>query len=729
MALNLANPDSSVKRLDRLQALLQLDSGERRRELERIRRDDPRAGAALDDLLAHGDAARVDGLLPVTSSNGGPALAPGDRVGTYQIERLLGRGGMGAVYLARRSDPYKQAVALKRMHLGLPERLAARFDAERQILATLVHPGIVRQFDGGAGPDGSPYLVMEYIDGSRLDDHCLDRDATPEERVRLVHAVAEALAYAHRQGIVHRDLKPSNVLVDIDGQPHVTDFGLAKLVATTEEADATETNWLLGTPMYMAPERFTLGPGRNEPGVDVYSLGVILFLLLARRLPFESEEVVDGCARAVREDAPLLRSLVPSIPRDLETIAARALARDPADRFKDAGEMAEQLRRFLAGELLTIRPPTPAERVARWAARRRRALLAWGASFALALVAMIGMQAVWNRQLQRERDGLRGTMRSFWQASTRLMEALPPSDPAARPFYEDLTRSFESVRDSGLIEAEPALDRQVAVMERQLAAALQDAGKPAEALPFLDRSVALLRPLPGRMARPEVRAWTEFDLFRGLAQRTSALWKLGRPADALADSEDAIRIIRGLVERFPDDPAWIEARARHLLDRKKLLEDLSRHEDARRELREALGLGRRAVDLAGGEPDVIQVNALNTLLIALTWAATPDEPPSEQERLLREACATADRMHRLAPGAWNVRRASVYAPVFLARFLLEQGRFAEALPMFEELDPAVDRLLASWPDDLMLRSERRTITEGLARCREALKVEPAAPPR
>jgi serine/threonine protein kinase len=503
---------SSARRLEQLLGLLQLDSGERRERLRRIGRADPAAGAALEDLLAHHAAAMADGFL---GDSPGQGDAPEGWIGPYQVVRELGHGGMGTVYLARRHEPYRQDVALKRMRPGLPEHLRSRFDAERQILATLIHPGIVRLLDGGTDADGSPYLVMEYVEGARLDEHCRERARGREERVRLVHAVAEAVAHAHRQGTVHRDLKPSNVLVGADGRPRVTDFGLAKLVATAAggaSATLTEAGLLLGTPPYMAPERLGLGPGRDEPGVDVYALGVMLFGLLVDRLPFESDDPLDGCVRAAREEAPPPRQVDPTVPRDLETITSRALARDPRDRFIDAGELAEQLRRYLAGEPLTIRPPSRAERLARWASRHRPALLASATSAGVVLVAAIVVLMAWNRDLHREQDALRSTIRSLWRSSARLFESVPPHNPAVRSFHDELARSFDAVLASGQLPAEPSLARQVAVMHRQLATSLEASGRSAEALEHLDRSIALLRPLPGRTDGGMVRAWTEFDL-------------------------------------------------------------------------------------------------------------------------------------------------------------------------------------------------------------------------
>lgn len=714
--------DSSAQRLARLMALLELDGGARRRELERLREVDSHAAEVLERVLARGVAARARGVL---AEWGTPTLRerpPGSWVGAYQIDRVLGRGGMGTVYLAHRRDPFRQEVALKLMRPGLPAHLVARFHAERQFLALLVHPGIVHLIDGGDDEDGSPYLVMEYVRGDHLSTYCGDRCATVEDRVRLVLAVAEILAFAHRRGVVHRDLKPSNILVGEDGRPRVVDFGLAKLAAAALDGSAqalTATELIVGTPSYMAPERLRAGPGRDDPGVDVYSLGVILFQLLTDRLPFTRVNSIEDWARVIQEDAPRLRRVVPSLPRDLETITAKALAREPSERFKDAGEMAEELRRYFAGEPLGIHPTTRVQRVSRWAAQRRVPLLAWGASTGVVLLVSVALLALWNHRLQQDREALRGTMRGFWLASTRLMEGVPVDIPAVSAFHEDLSRSFEEVRRRGQLAADPALDRQVAVMHRQFAASLHARGKRAEALALLDRSIALLRPLRPRINDPLVLAWTEFDLFRGLIQRSECLQGLDRLGDALGASDEALRVIRGLAGRFPYEDARLEAEARHLLDRGAMLQMLGRSADVDREVFEALALADRSVKLAGAEVDAVK---LNTLCVAETRAAMLTLDFAEKERLLRSAHDIAERVQKRADTTWFVGIAYTNSMIAMGDFLLDRDRTVEALPCFEKAIVSVDRLLTRWPGDELFQVQRRDIIRALERCRRAVGV-------
>jgi tetratricopeptide (TPR) repeat protein len=508
----------------------------------------------------------------------------------------------------------------------------------------------------------------------------------------------------------------------------VTDFGLAKLIAAAATGSATTltgTGLLLGTPPYMAPERLALGPGRDEPGVDVYALGIILFCLLADRLPFEAGDPLDSCAKAAREDAPPLRQVDPSVPRDLETITSRALARDPRDRFVDAGELAEQLRRYLAREPLTIRPLSPPERLARWASRYRQALLASAASTGVVLVAAIVVLVAWNRNLHREQDALRDTMRSLWRSSARLFEASPPNDPAIRPFYDELARSFDDVLDRGQLGVEPSLARQVAVMHRQLATSLEVAGRLAEALSHLDRSIALLRPLPGRLDDESVRAWTEFDLFRSLSRRSVILRELSRLGDSLGDSDEALGLIRGLVSRFPADPAWSEALARHLLERKPLFERLGRPADAGHATVEAVDRAKQAAGLAPDDPI-----KLNTLLTALIRLAEVPALEAEKEQHLREALEVVGRLERLPGGGdWSTRDAQVLALTHLGQYYLNGGRPAEAAPFYEEMIEVLDKLIALSPESTRFRNDRQWASEALSRCRSSSGGSKAGPPR
>jgi serine/threonine-protein kinase len=268
------------------------------------------------------------------------ALAPGERLDRYEIIEAIGHGAFSDVYLA--VDPDGGRVVLKCPHEGIIGDVATfdRFRREMEIARRLDHPGIQHSLDPG-GDRTRPYLVMEYIEGETLREHLARRGRLPiAEAVALVDQLADAMGYAHRQGVTHRDLKPENVLVTADGRPVVTDFGIALMSG----ARRLTWRWLtsqMGTPDYMAPEQ--VQGERGDARTDVYALGVILFELLAGRVPWEGDNPLSIMNQAVTRPAPSLRELDPSIPPPLDAIVRKCIRKDPAERYPDAAALAADL--------------------------------------------------------------------------------------------------------------------------------------------------------------------------------------------------------------------------------------------------------------------------------------------------------------------------------------------------------------------------------------------------
>lgn len=727
-------PDPPPSNLERFEALLGLDSDERRRELDRLRRDEPILAADLGSLLAHDAAASTRSFLPEPADwtetpvpGTGGILRPGTRIGPYEVRELLGRGGMGAVYLAHRIEDYRQPVALKLMRPGLGDRLAARFHAERQILATLDHPGIVRLLDGGTTPHGAPYLVMEYVRGARLDDHCRTRTVSFRDRARLVLEIARAIAYAHDQGILHRDLKPSNILVGPTGEPKITDFGLARFAAA-DTPTLTDPGNFLGTLGYMAPEQILGGPGRNGPGIDVYALGVILYGLAAGRLPFDPELPLQGYVRAAHEEPPSLRRLDPTIPRNLDTIVRKALNPNPADRFASASAFAEQLRLFLDDKPLTIRPPATLERLARWSARHRNALLAWAASFTVVLLTMLAILAAGNRDLRRRQATLLQTIQKLGRSAAGLVETSPPGDHASFRYFNDMTKSLEAIRAGAVLPATPSLGREVALMHRHLATALLGRSELAAALQHIDKALALLESVSLHLLDPDDRVWHRFDRFRCLSLQAIILQQLGDATRSLAVSDEALHTITGIVRDFPADPAWREAEARlHAFRAELLLTKLHRADDSRREAALALELASQAVRLA---PDkVINLNTLIVVRARLSDQAAWMGQQEEQEAHLRAACVVADRLAQLAdPDDWTASDARIHALGRFARFLIEHGRTDEARPLLIEATRLCDALLARVPENPVFLTAAAELADDRKACGLEAPIPAFAPP-
>ena len=272
-----------------LDQALELEPAEREAWLASLRRQDPRHAGELEALLVAEASLDAGGFLAAESLE--PAPDPGlagRRVGAYTLERPLGRGGMGTVWLARRSDGrYQATVAVKLLNLALVDPVGSeRFRREGTVLARLSHPNIARLLDAGVFDAGQPYLVLEHVEGTRVDRYCDEHGLTPEERLRLFLDILAAVAHAHANLIVHRDLKPSNILVTPDGAVKLLDFGIAKLLEDGDAAAATTLTDLGGralTPEYAAPEQVT--GGTVTTATDVYALGVLLYLLLSGRHP------------------------------------------------------------------------------------------------------------------------------------------------------------------------------------------------------------------------------------------------------------------------------------------------------------------------------------------------------------------------------------------------------------------------------------------------------------
>jgi TolB-like protein/predicted Ser/Thr protein kinase len=304
------------------------------------------------------------------------------RIGNYQILEEIGRGGMGRIYRARQRHS-RRIVALKRI---LPchadsQRTLARFRREAEAVASLDHPNILPIYEVGECEDGLPFFSMKFAAGGSLLDAAPALRSEPRRAVALMEKVARAVQYAHSRGILHRDLKPGNVVLDGHGEPLVSDFGLAKWLDTTD--DVTHTPTVFGTPGYIAPEQVSASAGKLTPAADVYSLGAILFDLLTGRPPFSGEHAMAAIQQASAKPAPKLRTLVPTLDRDLETICAKCLEREPDARYRSAGALAEDLERWLEGRHIIARPISPPARVWRWS--RRNPIVAGMAALLLAL--------------------------------------------------------------------------------------------------------------------------------------------------------------------------------------------------------------------------------------------------------------------------------------------------------------------------------------------------------
>ena len=310
------------------------------------------------------------------------------RLGNYQILEEIGRGGMGVIYRARQRHS-RRIVALKRVlayHADSQETLA-RFRREAEAAAHLDHPNILPIYEVGQCEDELPFFSMKFAASGSLVEAAPALRSEPRRAAALMARVARAVQYAHVRGILHRDLKPANILLDGHGEPLVSDFGLATWLDSV--SDLTHSLTIFGTPGYIAPEQ--ANPALAEaakltPAADVYSLGAILFDLLTGRPPFLGEHALAVIQQASENPAPKLRSLVPTMDRDLETICAKCLERDPTARYRSAGALAEDLERWLEGRSIIARPVSLPLRLWRWSKRNRMTAAMTALSLALATV-------------------------------------------------------------------------------------------------------------------------------------------------------------------------------------------------------------------------------------------------------------------------------------------------------------------------------------------------------
>lgn len=324
-------------------ALVECSPTQRAARLAELEADEPTLATELRSLLAAAD--RAEGFLSHPHPHIGHETGSdfiGQHIGAYRIIRELGRGGMGAVFLAERADgQYHQQVALKLIRPGVHSNLyVQRFRAERQVLARLNHPYIARLLDGGSLDDGQPYLVMDYIEGEPLDRYCRSKELELADRLRLFAKVCEAVAHAHQRGVIHRDLKPTNILVTADGTPRLLDFGVAKLLADTETL--TVTGRAPMTPGYAAPEQ--LKGETVTAATDVYALGLILYELLTDQRPFLEPAFRGPTTRVPPPSSQAAtRYQRRQLKGDLDNIVRRALACSPEDRYDSAQALGDDI--------------------------------------------------------------------------------------------------------------------------------------------------------------------------------------------------------------------------------------------------------------------------------------------------------------------------------------------------------------------------------------------------
>ena len=428
----------------------------------------------------------LGGLSAATSANRGAGVVEADpqRIGAYRLVQLIGRGGMGSVYLAERADDeFEHQVAIKVVSAGFDAPIVhRRFLAERQILARFEHPNIARLYEGGTTADGRPYFVLEYVQGLPIDRWCDEQGLSLSGRLELFIKVCDAVAYAHRNLVVHRDLKPGNILVDGEGQPKLLDFGIAKVLdpTTGNGAEATRTVHRAMTPGYASPEQ--IRGGVMTTATDVYSLGVLLYKLLTGQMPHQFDNLAPTAMLETMQRAPLAPSerlsqaVVADEPLplfgetsaeqvsrllrgDLDNIVGKAIRLEPESRYASVSALTDDLQRFLAGETVLATRGSALYRL-RKAARRYRwpllvvaSLLTISFGWALMLSRQVAATVTERDRARATRDFLVDLMRSADEQG-RTHKLIPLEDLLARAYarLEDETRPLEAGAKADLFE-------------------------------------------------------------------------------------------------------------------------------------------------------------------------------------------------------------------------------------------------------------------------------------
>jgi non-specific serine/threonine protein kinase/serine/threonine-protein kinase len=640
----------------------------------------------------------------------------------FRLEYRLGEGGMGEVWLAEQLEPVRRKVALKVIKAGMDSKeVVARFESERQALAMMDHPAIARIFDGGTTPEGRPYVVMEYVPGLPITEHCDTLRLSTAERIELLGQVCEGVQHAHQKAVIHRDLKPSNILVSTtDGkpQPKIIDFGIAKAIGLrlTDRTLYTQLGTVIGTPEYMSPEQADATGQDVDTRTDVYSLGVVLYQLLTGTLPFSSEELrssnIEELRRKLREEDPPRpssrvmtvgagtleaartrgtdpESLFRQLEGDLDAITLKALEKERSRRYGTPSELAQDLWRYLHREPVLAHAPSRAYRVRRYVQRHRLAVGLVG-GLAVLLVGFAVSMGVQARRTALERDRANREAAAARTVSDFLIRMFNVSDPSEARGNTITARELLDRASSDVdrtLAGDPELQ---ARMMFTMGTVYRKLGLLTKAEPLLERSLQL------RRAR---RGPDHEDSLESAMELAMILWHRGR-------YPEAERLLRQVVD----------VRKRVLgLEHKQTLDAMN-----------DLGLVLKDGERPGAEPIFREVHAVSTRLVGpehidtlralLNLASTLQESgrEAEAEPLQRQALEISGRV--LGADA----PVTLIALTNLANTLKNEGEFTEAEALQREALERKRRVLGGeHPNTLNAMASLADILAGEDRLDEA----------
>ena len=627
--------------------------------------------------------------------------ASSEQMGPYRLLQLIGEGGMGEVYLAEQTEPIHRQVALKVIKAGLDtKQVVARFEAERQALALMDHPGIARVFDAGETPRGLPYFAMEYVKGEPINAYCDRHRLDTPRRLDLFARVCDAVQHAHQKGIIHRDLKPSNVLVGVVGeqpQPKVIDFGVAKATAQrlTEKTMFTELGVLIGTPEYMSPEQAEMTGLDVDTRTDVYALGVMLYELLTGALPFESKELrsmgYEEIRRRIREVDPPRPStrvrtlgarseeaaksrrtdpgrLVSRLRGDLDWIVMKAMEKDRTRRYGSPGELAADLARHLRHEPVSAGPPGAAYRAGKFVRRHRFGVAAAGLAVA-GLAAFAIVMAIQARTIARERDRAE-------RVSEFLVELFKVSDPSQARGNNITARE---VLDRGAQRIEQELRSEPLVQAQMMATmgmVYRNLGLAAKAEPLLTGAVGLRSRLLGR---------DDPGTLQAQARLASVFEREGRYQEAEKLLGEVLTKQRHVLGPDHPDTLWTLNQQAYVVDR------LGRYAESEKIYRETYEARHRVL----GENHRDTLQSLSSLAVSLERQGRFEESGTLARKVLEARRRVLGEDH--PDTAWSMQN--------VASVLNKQGKYTEAEKLYRQAYETMQRVLGEeHPDTLWVKN-------------------------
>ena len=710
----------------------------------------------------------------------------GRRIGPYRIVRLLGRGGMGSVFLGvRDDDQFQKCVAIKLVKRGMDsEEVVRRFRGERQILASLDHPNIARLLDGGVTHEGLPFFVMEHIEGEPIDQYCERRELGVAERLELFRTVCSAVQYAHQNLVVHRDIKPGNILVSADGVPKLLDFGIAKLLEPEQFPQTvlpTQTGLLLMTPEYASPEQVR---GDNiTVASDVYSLGVLLYQLLTGRLPYQLDSrVPGGIEKVICEDEPRRpstaalagapgaegRKLHRRLTGDLDKIVLMALRKEPQRRYASVVQLSDDIRRHLEGRPVAARPDTFSYRAAKFVRRNRLAV----AASVLVLLSLVGgiVATAWQARIARaQRDLAVEAAATMVEELAEGMRKMSGPTEGRLGLLVEAERVFAKVSESGLATRD--LRRRTTEAHRVFAPTYQLLGDSRSALRHAEegerRALALLEDggdsLEPKAALASLRvekgdafaslgkdreAQEAYDAAAALAEEIArdpaatakerrvlllCLQRQGDRALAAGDLGQAEKLFRrshevsrDLAASLARDPNIL---SQHANDLERLGDVLYAGGDVNRSCaryREALDVRRRTQVLSPADVTVLQSLANSTLNVG--WCSDREGDVDRAASLHQEGIALLRRLADSDPGNTRLASMLVGGLASLGGVYVTAQRPAEALPPLRGAYERVRERRRRNPGDPAVAQQAAAVSDLYSRAlRQAGRLAEASP--